>query len=447
MLQTLRERLTLALVALLPFHALMVTVLTRVIAGPDHAPLGMLALWKEGLLAVILGLALAEILLRGASRRAFDAFDALITALIVLSVTVTAATHGDWGLYLFGFRYDFVPLVAFLLLRGVGWSDDVLPRAYRVLLWSGGIVALYALVSAVLPAEFFRWLGYSDLHSLYVPGRPVAAFQMIGETGIRRVQGPMSGPNQLGIWLLLPIAVCIARLAAGRRFDIRLLGLLALFGAALFLSFSRAAWIAAFVIACAGFAPVLRTVSRKASAAMVTAFALLIVTAAALFPSVIVRLSSSRGHLQGPLEAVQYMIGQPFGRGMGMAGPASNRVSDACVLLRETDDPSWAADRPDLCVFLGDTQVQPVDRACACPFLPENWFLQIGVEMGWIGFLLYAVLILLLLSRLRPERALFLGFLGVCAAGMFLHAFEDAAVSYALWALAAAAPSIRSQRA
>ena len=60
-LPRLRESLTLALIGLLPFHAFFVTVLTKMIAGSNHAPLPALAAWKELLLALILLLALVEI--------------------------------------------------------------------------------------------------------------------------------------------------------------------------------------------------------------------------------------------------------------------------------------------------------------------------------------------------------------------------------------------------
>lgn len=463
MLQRIRESLALVLLALLPFHALLVTVLTRIIAGPNQAPLTSIALWKEGFLAVILVLAFLEWIgglvdwwtSKSTSQQvnkstiSFDLIDLCILLLLILSVAVTASTHGNWNLYLFGFRYDFVPLIAFLMLRRVPWSSIFVDRAMQMLTIVGTIVAGYALLTLILPESFFTFLGYSDLHSLYIPNRPIAAFQMIGETGLRRIQGPMSGPNQLGIWLLLPLAAALGhaarrqgkKLTFWKRWDLGFF--------ALILTFSRAAWIAAAAMLILAFFPVVRTWSKKtmiAAGAGIIGVALL---AALLFPSVLLRLSSTRGHIEGPIEAVHRMIEHPFGMGLGMAGPASNRVSDACVLLRETDDPSWAEAHPNLCVFLGDTQVQPVDRACSCPFLPENWYLQIGVEMGWIGFILYLIMIGLVMrsgewgvrqkNALRtPHAALQLAFIGVATSALFLHAFEDAAIAYTLWLLIAA---------
>ena len=119
-------------------------------------------------------------------------------------------------------------------------------------------------------------------------------------------------------------------------------------------------------------------------------------------------------------------------------------------------DASWAADRPDLCVFVGNAQVQPplpsgelrlagqpADYECQCPFLPENWYLQIGVEMGVLGFVLFVTLIVLILRRLfktsgELDQSIAFGFLGMSIAALVLHAWEDSAVAVTLWILLAA---------
>lgn len=453
--QRIRETLTLALFALLPFHALLVTVGTKLILGPGHAPMGMLAVWKEGLLVFIVGIAVLEIIrgtgdLRIAPGKT-DLFDRLILALILLSVFVTAMTHGDWKLFLFGFKYDFVPLAAFLILRRVPWSDGFLPRAEGTLLGVGVIVALYGIVTFFLPAGFFTWLGYSDLHSLYVPDGPLAAFQQIGGSSLRRIQSTMSGPNQLGLWLLIPWSVCIASLVRKNVTSLLRYFVLACIAIALLFTFSRSAWIGATIIALLGVGSLLpRMVFWRVTAALGALVLIIAVAVSLLVPSVFIRFSSSRDHYLRPMEAVRSIIAHPLGQGLGTAGPASNRVSDTCVFLDAGADATWAADRPDLCVFAGDIKVQPANRDCNCPFIPENWYLQIGVELGVLGLILYMALMLSILWRLHvlafkaPVLSLvmhtgrlwvFLSFLAVCVAALFLHAWEDAAVAYTGWVL------------
>jgi len=446
-MQRLREWLTLALIGLLPLHALGVTVLTKLIAGPGRAPLPALAFWKEVLLLIVLGMAFVEIAVgwrrgSGVGGRAwkFDVLDCLILVLVALGLIVSFA-HAPLptpSLFL-GIKYDLFPLVLFFVLRRADWSVAFKTKAMAVLLLVGALVSLYGILTFFLPIGFFTWLGYSDMHSLFLPDGPLAPFQLIGGSALHRIQSTMSGPNQLGIWLLLPLSV--ASLAAYRKRSAMNIAFFVLILAALVLTFSRAAWIGAFVIlATLAYLGQSRLVRRKMFVwgAPVVLVALVIV--ASVFPSVILRSASTRGHLDKPLAGIRAMVDDPLGRGLGSAGPATNRTSDACVELEKGSDATWAQAHPDLCVFVGGEQVQPVGRTCNCPFVTENWYLQIGVELGVIGFVLFVAFVVLLLRALRRNQeslAPFLAFLGVCVCALFLHAFEDSAVAYTAFILAA----------
>jgi hypothetical protein len=299
----------------------------------------------------------------------------------------------------------------------------------------GGLVAAYGIATLIVPDSFFAVLGYSDGHSLYLPDHPIAAFQQIGASAIRRIQSTMSGPNQLGMWLLIPWALApIADIPKWWKWLLK-----AIIGLAILLTFSRAAWIAAFVIACvhvSEFSPRLR---RQTFLGMGITAILGVTLVAVIAPGIILRAASNRDHLERPVIALRTMLAHPFGLGLGSAGPASNRTSDACVYLpEETKDISWAAGSPNLCVFLGTTQVQPTDHSCSCPFLPENWYLQIGVELGIVGFVLFLLMTAMVTIRLwEKERDLFALMLGVSIAALFLHAWEDTAIAFTVWILVA----------
>lgn len=431
MLPRIREQLALLLIVLLPFHALLVTVLTKAITGPGHAPMSALAVWKEGLLGLVLMIAVMEIVQKKNYKK-IDVLDVLILCLLGLSLIVSFLTHGSLKSFVLGFRYDFIPLITFLILRRVPWSEKFKKSAMNLLLIVGSIIAAYGLLTLILPDSFFRLLGYSDLHSLYVPGGPIAAFQNIGGSALRRMQSTFSGPNQMGLWMLVSLGVGVVRLKtqdSGTRKIILVSCVLCLI--AILLSFSRAAWIGAVVIGVTGFR---LQASGKWKILLPVACGLCLV-AFLFFPNIILRAASSRDHLAKPLEAIHIMIQHPLGLGLGTAGPASNRTSDACVSLEEGADASWATAHPQLCVFVGDEQVQPIDRTCNCPLLPENAYLQIGVELGWIGMILFIMLIVLVI-RLTPYPLRFT-LLAVATAGLFLHVFEDSALSYTLWILIA----------
>ena len=422
MLQSLRQRLTLLLLLFLPFHAFLVTYGTKLIAGVNHAPLTWLSVWKEGVLAIILAIAFIEILQKGWKILKVDILDVLILSLIALSFILfffhfpLSTRH-----FLFGFKYDFVPLIAFVVLRRVSWSLDFGETLCRLFLILGSVVAIVGFISLFLSSAVFSFFGYSDLHSLYVPGGPLAAFQQIESLGIHRMQSTMSGPNQLGMWLLIPWSVALVR----RRYTVAVIVFVAIL-----LTFSRAAWIASGVILCI---VLWRGLSSKvffsACAGILGASLLAAIVLYSYAPGIIARSVSTQNHIDRPLEALHTMISHPFGLGLGSAGPASNRISDACVHLPKSADASWAQDRPNLCVFTGETQVQPTDRVCSCPVLPENWYLQIGVEMGVLGMALFIALTFFMIVRSSKESTAVLPFIGVSVAALFLHAWEDSAVS------------------
>lgn len=441
MVSRIRERLVLVLLALLPFHALGVTVLTRAVAGPNHAPLGALALWKEALLAIILVLACIEwVTTKGQGDQDAKRLDVLDVCIVIVTFCLLfASLLASWSLgfspsFFYGIRYDLVPLAAFVILRRVPWSQTFLKKLPVVLAGAVFLGVLYGLLTLVLPASFFATLGYSDLHSLYVPSGPVAPFQQIGGTALRRMQGAMSGPNQFGIWLAALLPVVLALGGRWRRF-VAPLALLAIV-----LSFSRAAWIAAAAVMLVSLWPALRKSSVTAVGVLCIGILALFATAFALFPSVILRIESSSDHLKNPMTALGIMVREPLGRGLGSAGPANNRVSDACVLLQKGSDILWAAAHPQLCVFVDGVQLQPAldTKKCHCALLPENWYLQLGVEGGWVAMIAFIALIILVIRRLWPTPPA-LGLLAVAIAGMFLHAWEDAAVAYASWILCAIA--------
>lgn len=469
----LREKLTLCLLVLLPLHAFAVTVLTRVIAGPGHSPLLYIVLWKEIVLCVLIALAILELLQSSVLRREalqIDVLDMLVGALCITAFIVSLSTYQGLHPIAYGIKYDFVPLLAFIVLRRVSWSKDFAAQVMMGLLGIGVIIAFYGFITYALPVWVFSYLGYSDLHSLYNPDGALAPFQQIGGLNLRRLQSTMSGPNQFGIWLLVPLGIaCITALKRHYPSNalfaraVQFLGiqpkgtfivtvLVVVLLAAQLLTFSRSAWIAsAIVIFVASVQHFDHDQLRRALVRYSAILVFIVFLVVFFFPGAIVRTASTMDHLQKPIAAVKTMWAHPLGLGLGSAGPASNRVSDTCVVLPEGADYSWASHHEHLCVFLGASQVQP-DAPCSCPVLPENWYLQIGVELGWIGMILYVFLIggvlwaLAQKSEREFDQVAFLSFLGVSIAALFLHAWESAAITYTVWILCAVSLRVQAPK-
>lgn len=121
-------------------------------------------------------------------------------------------------------------------------------------------------------------------------------------------------------------------------------------------------------------------------------------------------------------KSVEMFFYNPFGYGLGIAGPASQ---------------IWKSIESAGGTFIATSNVLTIHR-----FLPENWYVQILLEQGIIGFSIFMGLIILIGVRLIARLKLHKDFMTVwittayfslCFMALFTHAFEEAATSYILF--------------
>jgi O-antigen ligase len=239
-----------------------------------------------------------------------------------------------------------------------------------------------------------------------------------------RIQSTLRGANLLGAYLII---VWSATLSYLRRYWL-LSGSVAVV-AVLFLSGSRAAWVGALVAALVlGFLEI--PGRRRKEIVLAAGVFVLLLGAGSVF---VLRdnnfvqntvfhsdenssssESSNAAHFRASHAAAKQIAREPFGRGPGTAGPAS---------LYNTKEPARIA---------------------------ENYFLQIGQELGWVGLALYIEIYILVGRQLwkrradQLARALFAAFIGLTCVAMLMHLWTDDTVAYLFWGLAgvALAPQI-----
>jgi hypothetical protein len=400
-----------------PFHAFL-TVWASTWLG--HYTL--LRLWEEGLL-VILCIVLATWLVWDKTLRTqffssvlvrlIGAYIALTVALglVALSkheVTLTALGYG-WVVDL---RLVVWLLAAWLVASRSNWLQQ---HWRRLVFWPLAIVAVFALVQFVLlPNNFLTHFGYDKYAT-------VAPYTTINQnTQTIRAQSFLRGPNPLGAYLVLGLGLLAAVISLTKKsWRVGVLALLA--GLALFLSFSRSAWIGALVtVALVGW---WRLHSRRARGILLTALIAICLVIGGSF--VLFRHSrgvqdallhvhagstaeqtSNEGHLAAVRSGLTDMVHEPFGRGPGTAGPASWYNTDHGV--RNS----------------------------------ESYFLQIGQELGWAGLLLFIAINVMLAVELWRRRSspLALGLLaaliGLTIVNQFAYAWSDETLAYLWWGLA-----------
>lgn len=398
--------------AVVPVHALL-TVWASTLVG--HYTL--LRLWPE---VAVLGLSL-WFLASGRIRRVWRGLSQFhlgwpILLYILLSILYVAASalRGNVGLRpaSYGLLLSLRPIVWFVLVYAVSLERRWLVRHWKKLVFVPlAIVSTFAVLQFfVLPPDFLKHVGYEK-------GVTIVPIQTINQdTATIRAQSTLRGPNPLGAYVLFGIfLVWVFMRRRARKYL-----LLAVAGAALYLSFSRSAWVGLVVAGLVWFAVSKRLALNTRPVFVSSAVALFVLFAGILltqnnqgFKNVILHVNdnstasqtSNENRLFALREGVEDVVTEPFGRGPGTAGPAS---------------------------MLEDTT--PARNS-------ENYFLSVGQETGWLGLGIFVILCYWLARALYERRntfsrALLATFAGLSAVNMLSYAWADVTLAYMWWGLA-----------
>jgi hypothetical protein len=407
--------LTLVLLALVPFHALFV-----VWGGSRLGQSELLSIWKELLILLIVGLALAVSLpqvMRKGWREVFRQPSIVLVGLIIMAGILANLLNANYGMAFFvGIKTTVVPLILFLAVQP--FAREISERKLgRVILGSACVVAILALVQFFLvPTSFLASIGYGP--STILPFQGVHP-----EFPFGRSFSTLGGPNQLGTYLIVPFAVALATAVKARSRKTRLVAslLVVLFVAAAITTFSRSALIG-FGVATA--VVVLLAVPKRYRLLTALVFLASAVVAALVMWGVLTNdnstvldrflvrgeltpsgvLGGDEGHIAAIVKGYATISMYPGGLGFGTAGPAS-----------------FYAVRP---------------------LLTENWYLQIAIEVGVIGLGLMLLLLAHIVRRVRQHGIhdpIRIGYaaavLGIMISALFLHSLADSTLAILLFGM------------
>lgn len=404
---------------LLPFHAFLTAWLS---SGVGHYTL--LRLWKEFLLVPII-LTAAYILIVDANlrRKLFSSWIVrlicLYAVVLLLWAFIPLSRHDVTGKAMwYGLLVDLRFLAFFVSIIILATKSQLIVKNWPKILFAPAVlVAAFAVLQyLVLPYDFLKHFGYGE--------STISPYETINHNVEHiRVASTLRGANPLGAYLILPIAALGALLLKNysRRRDGFLLG----FGLilALAFSFSRSAWIGAFVsLLIVGWLS-LKSERAKRLASWTVAVILIIgvLTAVILrnntsFENVIfhtdhksqIATSSNEGHSAAFKGAAKDIIHQPWGGGVGTAGPQSIY----------NNKPGRIA---------------------------ENYFFQVGQEAGILGMALFIAICIAVGKLLWKQRSdslafwLFASFIGITFVNLLSHAWTDDTLAYLWWGLAGVA--------
>lgn len=383
-----------------------------------------IAAWKE-ILIVIFALALAILIFQ--KKIPFPKFDTLDGVITLYIVWALSTGFFRWGILdiertIFGAKYSLLFLIFFLLVRHFPLKEEERNKFFHYFLGVAAITFFFGVFQKFLPQDFLVHFGYSPVFSDFAPGGPTSYCQMISFTNTCRLQSFFSGPNDFSAFLMftLPLFFFLVLHPFHRKKEIQKNAPLRAFGATMFLigifdlvfAYSRSAWAGAIVSLTLGFIILFRekqwfkkTFWSLISLALV-AFVSLSFFAHEFFEKVIIRISSNQGHFERSRDGILHILLHPFGTGLGDSGPASARF------------------------YANETG-----------FIPESWYLQVGIDTGFPGLILFFMILFLLGKRLFQihdwrGQALMCGLLGISIMAILLHSWESASVSLTFWGLA-----------
>ena len=320
-----------------------------------------------------------------------------------------------------GFRFTLFALIIFLLASQIDWREVSSKKITNSYLIVATIIALLALVERLFPLNYWVNILGSDSTFGYGNFSIVSAHQS---------SSLLTGPNQLASYLLPAVFIMLGSLGFSkvRDFDSKTLRFLlfCVYSAAIIFTFSRSSFLGLalgliifFIISLIKFRLSSTFIKYILATILVFIFSFLVYTYANMSDATkdfFTHGQSQSQHVDAykvAFSEIKSRVNQPiklvFGSGIGSAGPLSIKYGNG--------------------------------------FVSESWYLQLALELGIFGLLLWISLMVSALINLWKKAyfGLFVAIIAVSIAALFLHTWADnPAVAITLFALVGASGSSKS---
>lgn len=418
----------LTLIAYLPFH-----IFISIVVGVNVGYLGPLKAGKDlaiGVLAILLVPYFVHSWRQISKQLLGNWLGITCLSYIALNLLFFAIDRRDLDAVALGLVYNTRFIVIFLL---AGILSQAQPRyinvsvIVKIIVATGTLVAVFGILQYfVLPKDFFAKLGYS-MQSGAIPW-----FYIDDKPDFLRIMSTMRDPNSLGSYLLIPISILLAKLQIDwkklrKNTRIEMISLIVVLVVALILAFSRSGLLGLMVVIVTSFV-LTNTAYIQRNTKIVLLGAILIVGATTLTSAVFMKThprsfknivfhADEETVLRDPNElridflkrSVNQITAKPYGDGLGTAGLASMK-----------------------------NDIKGVN-------LTENYYLQLGIEIGVVGLVLFLAACMLLLVRIYgiwSEQHTYVGlalitsFSGLFITNMLAHVWSNETVAVTWWGLA-----------
>ncbi len=390
------------LIIFLPFQIFLAEVLEKI--GHNTSKIFWLTHWYEFLLPIFF---IAGVISAIIKKKKFSGIFWLSAGLIllgllsiVLSPTVSKAIEG--------FRFALLPVLLFFIILLYDFSREEYTKILKILLIVSSIISAWAIFERFFPPMY--WQSWGILNQAdgfgYGPRLAGAYYQSSSFIG---------GPNQLASYLLPAFFLSLQRINFKKpqstylQLSTYLLTTI-LIALAIILSFSRSAIIGLLAGIIIYLVFMVKNKLIKYSGLAIIIFVVMTISYFYLYGSSEAREflfhgTSNQFHTEALNNFNIEFSGRNihdklFGAGLGTSGPLVIKYGQGLI--------------------------------------PESWYLQIILELGIIGFILWLIFMISLSFDLikKNEPYLFLGLLAISTTAIFLHTWADnPALSFSLFIL------------
>ena len=415
------------LTAIIPLQAFLLTWL-REILSLSNFEFSIVSLWKEYILILLMLIAGDRLFKEKNEGFNLLRLDKIIIIFFILSIVYLIFFNLPLSQKLAGLRYDTEFLIFYFAVRFLNISiKEFKILVYTFLMVSLPVIIFGLLQISILPPEFMMQFGYSNDINVYFSQGVISTYGAVNPLlpDVYRIQSTLPGAIQFGSYLILVSSLFLCLSFYKKNIIKYICGLVFILSAwALYATNTRSAWIAFLAV-------LLLTIfykikNKKIFFGLAACIIIVVAASVGLFLRNMDNLKLQRiilhgevrddgqlyGSTQMHLEAlnnnIEILKNRPFGSGIGFAGPASKYGVSSVIT--------------------------------------ENWYLQIALELGIFGLVIFIVVISYLVATLNKiyriakdnfQKYLSLGLLlalvGLSINSLMLHTFSDTATVYPLF--------------
>lgn len=345
----------------------------------------------------------------------FDLLDFLIFSFFAYGIIITFVNWLGFKSVFFGWRYDFIFLVTFLIYKH--WAQflkETKENLIKLFLYSASVsLLLWLFVKFSLKEEiliFFWFTEYNWASWLYQGWVP--NYHWLENSWIRRFQWILDWPNMM--WFFLILYAWFFTFLQKNKKEFYVIFFLLFLLILLYLTYSRSAllWVIAWswIIILANLKDIFIK-HKKIVLYSILGFLVFFIPFWLLFSGMIkhmlIRESSTTWHFHRMWVWVERFLEKPFWAWLAESWPAFRNI------YPEKQDIKWEH-----------------------YYIPESWFIQVLVE-GWIVyFALFLAILWIILQKLYKKSIIIFGtFFAILVMNVFLHIFEATYLSILLFAL------------